>query len=191
MVAETVRIPGGEYSVTAISAEPLAGYVALEPAESRRVIRSWVRQREASRLAELLRAMGPWRTLSPLDDAELFTQLVAARFDDHLPSLVLHRRELPVVALTSAPPDASAVALSELASRRMEHEERLDAWIEIRLEDREGKPIPRARYEVRLSNRELRQGYLDQQGFARLEGLPEGNCEVCFPQFDRSSWNPA
>jgi hypothetical protein len=193
MLAETITLRGGEYLVTRVSSPPLPGYVALEPAESRMVVRDWVRRREATVLADLLRAFHSWRALNPLDEAEAFTQLVETRFDDHFPAFVLYRRELSALAgaSASAGAEAAAVALSELASHRPEPKESLRGWIEIQLEDRDGKPIPRARYEVRLPNRELRQGYLDPQGFARLDGLPEGNCEVCFPDYDRSSWNLA
>ena len=191
MLAEAITLRGGEYLVTSVSSAPVPGYVPLEPAESRMVVRGWMHRHEASTLSDLLRALGPWRTLSPLDEAEAFVRLVSSRFDDHCPSVVLYRREPRSIGPASPSAEASAVALSELASRRPEPKEDLRAWIEIRLEDRDGKPVPRARYEVLLDNRELRQGYLDQQGFARLEGLPEGTCKVCFPDYDQSSWNPA
>ncbi len=189
MLAEAITLRGGEYLVTSVSPIPVPGYVPLGPAESRMVVRGWMRRHEAAVLGDLLAALGSWRTLSPLDEPEAFTQLVATRFDDHCPSVVLYRRERRSIGPASARPEANAVELSELASP--EPKEVLRAWIEIRLEDHEGKPVPRARYEVLLDNRELRQGYLDLQGFARLEGLPEGTCKVSFPDYDQSSWKPA
>lgn len=191
MLVEAITLRGGEYLVAPVSSEPVPGYVPLGPAESRLIVRSWMHGREASTLSDLLQALGPWRTLNPLDEAEAFTRLVSSRFDDHFPSVVLHRRELRSTGPASASPEASAAMLSELASHRPEPKEDLRGWIEIRLEDRDGKPVPRARYEVILDNRELRQGYLDQHGFARLEGLPEGTCKVCFPDYDQSSWQLA
>jgi len=191
MLAQAITLRGGEYLVTSASSAPVPGYVPLEPAESRMLVRSWMRRHETAVLRDLLTALGSWRTLSPLDEPEAFTALVGTRFDDHCPSVVLYRRELRSIGPVAGSPEASAVELSELASHRPEPREDLRAWIEIRLEDRDGKPVPRARYEVLLSNRELRQGYLDLQGFARIEGLPEGTCKVCFPDYDQSSWNPA
>lgn len=191
MLAEAIMLRGGEYLAASVSSAPISGYLPLEPAESRMLVRGWMRHHEASTLSDLLRALGSWRTLNPLDEAEAFDRLVSTRFDDHCPSVVLYRRELRSNGPASGSPQASAVDLAELASHRPEPKEDLRGWIEIRLEDRDGRPVPRARYEVLLDNRELRQGYLDQQGFARLEGLPEGTCEVCFPDYDRSSWNPA
>jgi hypothetical protein len=191
MRVEGITLHGGEYLVTAVSSALVPGYIPLSPAESRVIVRSWVRQREASTLSDLLQALGSWRTLNPLDETQAFAQLVATRFDDHCPALLLYRREFASVLHTSSSSgaDTTAAPLSELASRP--EREDLRAWIEIQLEDRDGKPVPRARYEVRLSNRELRQGYLDQQGFSRIDGIPEGTCEVCFPDYDKSSWSHA
>lgn len=191
MLVEAITLRGGEYLVAPASSDPVLGYVPLEPAESRMVVRSWMHRREASTLSDLVQALGSWRTLSPLDEVEAFARLVSSRFDDHCPSVVLYRRELRSIDPASVSHEASAVTLSELASHRPEPKEDLRGWIEIRLEDGDGKPVPRARYEVILDNRELRQGYLDQHGFARLEGLPEGICRVCFPDYDKSSWTPA
>lgn len=32
------------------------------------------------------------------------------------------------------------------------------------------------------------EGSLDDQGKAEVNGLPEGSCEVCFPEIDSSEW---
>jgi hypothetical protein len=64
-------------------------------------------------------------------------------------------------------------------------------WIEIVLEDDEGKKVPRARYRVVLHDKSERDGHLDENGFARLEHLPAGTCEVTFPDLDEDTWSRA
>ena len=49
----------------------------------------------------------------------------------------------------------------------------------------------RIRYEVVLPTGELRRGYLDQDGFARIDAIPDGQCQVSFPDYDYSSWDAA
>ncbi len=57
--------------------------------------------------------------------------------------------------------------------------------LEIVLKDEHGQPVPHARYEVRLPAGAVVDGELDDQGFARLERLPEGVCRVNFPELGR------
>ncbi|EYF02877.1 hypothetical protein [Chondromyces apiculatus] len=56
-------------------------------------------------------------------------------------------------------------------------------WIEIELRAEEAPhdPVPHARYVVELPNGEVVEGYLDENGKARLEGIPAGQCKVSFP----------
>jgi hypothetical protein len=62
-------------------------------------------------------------------------------------------------------------------------------WIEIVLVDEQGRPIPRERYRVVLPDGRSRTGQLDDQGFARLEGIEPGTCDVAFPDIDGREWN--
>lgn len=62
-------------------------------------------------------------------------------------------------------------------------------WIEIELVGEDDLPIPWAEYRIKLPNSTLVTGYLDRNGFARLDGLLQsGVCGVCFPEFDEEAW---
>lgn len=62
-------------------------------------------------------------------------------------------------------------------------------WIEIELVGEDDKPIPWKEYLVLLPDGTSATGYLDSQGFARLQGIgAAGNCKVSFPQLDMSAW---
>lgn len=62
-------------------------------------------------------------------------------------------------------------------------------WIEIELVGEDDKPIPYEEYRIRLPDETEVEGYLDQDGFARLDQLPSaGNCQVCFPNLDKDAW---
>lgn len=53
-------------------------------------------------------------------------------------------------------------------------------WIEVELVDEEGIAVAGARFRVALSDGTKREGQLDEQGRARLEGVPAGPCTVSF-----------
>jgi outer membrane protein OmpA-like peptidoglycan-associated protein len=58
--------------------------------------------------------------------------------------------------------------------------------LEIVLNDESGKPIPNARFEVYIPTGLILQGNLDDEGFARIGGLPPGTCRVDFPDLERA-----
>ena len=63
------------------------------------------------------------------------------------------------------------------------------SWIEIKLVDEEGKPIPGERYRVTLADGEtVAEGTLDEKGFARVDGIEPGSCKITFPALDKDSW---
>lgn len=55
------------------------------------------------------------------------------------------------------------------------------AWLELDLKDELGAPLARERYQVTTGAGAVLEGYLDDRGRARLDGLPEGDCTVRFP----------
>lgn len=61
-------------------------------------------------------------------------------------------------------------------------------WIEIELIDDDDKPVPSAKYVVTLPDGAKQEGTLDQDGWARIEALPNGECQVSFPDFDQKAW---
>ncbi len=69
-------------------------------------------------------------------------------------------------------------------------EPRRKVWISIELRDEGGKPVPDEPYEIRVPGETSpRKGKLNTQGRARVEGIDEGECEVCFPQIDGREWS--
>jgi hypothetical protein len=59
-------------------------------------------------------------------------------------------------------------------------------WLEIKVVDSDGKPVPGVLYSVTTADGTNVQGRVDQKGFARLDGLTSGNCTVTFPEVDRA-----
>ncbi len=57
-------------------------------------------------------------------------------------------------------------------------------WVEIELKDREGKPVPRKDYILRLPDGQERRGTLDGDGLAREDGIPPGRCVIEFPDLE-------
>lgn len=62
------------------------------------------------------------------------------------------------------------------------------SWIEIELVDEEDEPVPGERYKVILSDKTVAEGTLDEKGFARIDGIPKGDCKVTFPDIDKEAW---
>lgn len=65
------------------------------------------------------------------------------------------------------------------------------SWIEIELVDEDGNPVPGETYCVTTPNGAVAQGSLDENGFARVEGMDPGNCKITFPNLDKDVWEKA
>lgn len=63
------------------------------------------------------------------------------------------------------------------------------SWVEIELADQEGKPVPYQRYRVVPPDGTPIEGFLDDQGFARVDGVDPGTCQISFPGLDATSWH--
>ena len=72
-----------------------------------------------------------------------------------------------------------------------QEEKNRDHWISIDLKDDHGNPVPNEPYEVKLSDGTIRSGTLDQDGRARVGGIPEGQCDVRFPKMHNREWRKA
>ena len=59
-------------------------------------------------------------------------------------------------------------------------------WLEIKVVDSDGKPVPQVLYTVTTADGTMLQGRVDKMGFARLDGLKSGTCTVSFPEVDRA-----
>jgi type VI secretion system secreted protein VgrG len=63
-------------------------------------------------------------------------------------------------------------------------------FIEIELKDEQGHPIPGESYEIVLPDGSTAAtGTLDEKGFARVDGIDPGQCEVKFPDMNDDDWD--
>ena len=58
-------------------------------------------------------------------------------------------------------------------------------FIALQLVDQDGKPVPGERYVIKLPDGTPKEGKLDDQGKARLDGIDPGTCKITFPDLDR------
>jgi type VI secretion system secreted protein VgrG len=63
-------------------------------------------------------------------------------------------------------------------------------WIEIKLVNKDGLPVPGEKYQVKLPDGTVAEGTLDSKGHARIDGVDPGSCEVTFPDMDETVWDP-
>lgn len=66
-------------------------------------------------------------------------------------------------------------------------------WIAIRLvsDDPEPVPVPFKRYRIELPDHSTREGMLDANGMARVDGIDPGTCKVSFPDLHGPDWSTA
>jgi hypothetical protein len=65
-------------------------------------------------------------------------------------------------------------------------------WIEVVLVDEQNNPVPGERYAITLPDGvTIASGTLDDKGFARVEGIDAGTCQIAFPDLDGAAWKPA
>ncbi len=77
------------------------------------------------------------------------------------------------------------------APQTEEEEEEKTAWIEIELVDEEDEPVPGEKYEITLPDGSVAKGTLDGDGFARIDGIDPGTCQITFPSLDKDAWEKA
>jgi uncharacterized Zn-binding protein involved in type VI secretion len=61
-----------------------------------------------------------------------------------------------------------------------------DHWIEFRLTDTGGNPVPGQRFSVLDPAGTERSGYLDDAGYARVSPVKAGQCKITFPDLGQS-----
>ena len=76
-----------------------------------------------------------------------------------------------------APPPASSLATTKGKT-----------FIEFRMIDKAGKPVPGLAYKIELPDGTSRTGVLDANGRARFDGIEPGECRITFPNLDKDVW---
>ncbi len=96
-----------------------------------------------------------------------------------------------------SPPDAAADASpgKDASSQEKRHKESTEeenekkSWVEIELVDEENNPISGERYKITLPDgKTVAEGTLDENGFARVDGIDPGTCKITFPRLDKEAW---
>ncbi len=64
-------------------------------------------------------------------------------------------------------------------------------FIDIKLIDKEGKPVPNEPFRVKDSAGQSHNGSLDENGFAHVDPVAPGDCEIRFPRRDLTVWRRA
>jgi type VI secretion system secreted protein VgrG len=62
------------------------------------------------------------------------------------------------------------------------------SWIELEMVDDADRPWPGEPFDLKLPNGRIRSGRLNKNGFARIERILPGGCEVRFPNLDAAAW---
>jgi len=71
-----------------------------------------------------------------------------------------------------------------------EEKEARPSWIEIELLDEKKAPVAGEPYRICLPDGEtVAEGTLDENGFARVDGIDSGQCKIVFPERDREAWH--
>ncbi len=76
-------------------------------------------------------------------------------------------------------------------SESSEEEDEETHWIGIELKDDDGNPMPDEEYRVKLPDGKILSGWLDEEGKAKVEGIPKGGqVEVSFPRIHKDEATP-
>jgi hypothetical protein len=62
-------------------------------------------------------------------------------------------------------------------------------WIEIELQKEDGSPAANERYWMEFPDGSIREGVLDSNGVARIEGVNPGECKISFVEVNPNKWN--
>ncbi len=57
-------------------------------------------------------------------------------------------------------------------------------WVDIRLLDAAGNPVPGARYRLELPDGRVIEGTLDENGLGGVDGIEPGECTLTFPDLE-------
>ncbi|WP_437934761.1 type VI secretion system Vgr family protein [Sorangium sp. So ce341] len=64
-------------------------------------------------------------------------------------------------------------------------------WVKIKAVDPDKKPVPNVAYQMKVPDGSQRQGTVDKDGEAKIEGIDPGQCELTLPDLDAGDWQVA
>jgi len=70
-----------------------------------------------------------------------------------------------------------------------QQEEVEESYVDIKLVDEDGNPVPGEKYEILLPDGTVAKGTLSNSGVARVEGFKSGDCKVSFPNLCKDAWS--
>jgi hypothetical protein len=179
--AHAIAIDGGEYLLLRASSIRVAGYTRLGAAETRWVLRDWAHRQGLTKLADLCRTLGEWRSPHPPGDVEECIELLAPRFDQSDPDLVLHRKVRVAVALDLSEIE-TVVNLADAADLTTEPEL---YWVEITFHDADGNPLGDAQVKIERPDGVTHEGRTNAAGVLRVSDISvSGECKVSFPELE-------
>jgi hypothetical protein len=140
---------------------------------------------QSEHMAEMrvcLATLMPAGQVAEMDDLSVIDAL-ATRIARHEVTFVWFRpaeANAPEIIGEGGPPVEAAAAAKEKEERK---EEQHFIEIELVAEDEPHDPVAFAKYVVELPDGSIREGYLDEKGKARIDGIPKGDCKVTFPEY--------
>jgi len=79
-------------------------------------------------------------------------------------------------------PSAPPVPVTRATSKK--------TWVEFRLIDEDGSPVPNAAYKVKLPDGSITEGSLNEKGMVRFDNIDPGQCKITFTEIDAREWQP-
>lgn len=61
-------------------------------------------------------------------------------------------------------------------------------WIEFRLVNQQGDPVPGAKFRAKITDGSEREGVTDAEGSVHIPGIDPGTCEISFLDYDAKEW---
>ena len=130
-----------------------------------------------------------WRSFRRLDHS--LAQHLAQELELALLSGRLVLVEIPRVRAGGAGSEAKTLSDSQWTPRPSAQEERASEgdWIELELLNQLGEPVAHRSFRVIQHQRVVREGTTNANGFARIEHLSPGACDIEFVDLDESDFN--
>jgi type VI secretion system secreted protein VgrG len=88
------------------------------------------------------------------------------------------------------PYELNRVSFTSSHDPNSEENKEKKSWIEIELVDEADKPVAGEPYLIKLPDGEtVASGTLDEKGFARVDAIDPGSCQITFPNLDKDAWD--